>query len=145
MFPNSNIPFQTALAILLEQRPVVLSVLIPVVIVPVPQVTVDKCVLLAYQDGTGHLQIAAALVKVLFCLLIFNFNNIFLWTDCSCNTAGTTSGSSECADTSGDCTCATGYSGQMCDSCISGWYWTSTASTCTGKIDKYNCLNVKHV
>jgi len=52
---------QTVAAILLEQRPVVLSVLIPVVIAHVQLDTVDKCALLAYQDGTGHLLKAAAL------------------------------------------------------------------------------------
>ena len=61
-------------------------------------------------------------------------------SDCSCNTVGTTGSSSDCVDETGDCTCATslGYSGQMCSDCMSGWYWTSTESTCTGmRLQKY--------
>ena len=116
--------------------------------VVVQQAIVGKCALSVCLVGIGHQLIACAQVKIMIHFLkdgkdVSQFKYSFL--DCSCNTVGTTSSSSECADTSGDCTCATGYSGQMCSSCISGWYWTSTASTCTGKIDKYNCLNVKHV
>ena len=51
---------------------------------------------------------------------------------CSCNTTGTSGNSDECADESGDCSCASNYSGSMCSTCVSGYYWTSSDKTCTG-------------
>jgi len=54
-------------------------------------------------------------------------------TDCSCNTTGTTGASSECADTSGACTCATssGYSGSKCDECVFGRYFNQPTRDCS--------------
>ena len=59
-----------------------------------------------------------------------------LFTDCSCNTIGTSEGSTSCSDTSGDCYCAesSGYTGLKCDDCLSGYYLSGDESTCVGKI-----------
>jgi len=60
-----------------------------------------------------------------------------LLSGCDCNTVGTISGSTSCADETGDsCSCSgtDGYSGGLsgkCDDCLDGWYWTSSDSTCT--------------
>ena len=62
-----------------------------------------------------------------------------LLSGCDCNTVGTISGSTSCADETGDsCSCSgtDGYSGGLsgkCDDCLDGWYWTSSDSTCNSK------------
>ena len=61
---------------------------------------------------------------------------ICLFTDCSCNTIGTSGGSTSCSDSTGQCTCdsSNGYSGTQCEDCVSGYYLSGDGSTCVGKI-----------
>ena len=69
-----------------------------------------------------------------------------LFTDCSCNTIGTSGGSTSCSDTSGDCTCDTfnGYTGLKCDDCVSGFYLSGDGQTCIGKISSTFQLSKKY-
>ena len=44
----------------------------------------------------------------------------FLISVCNCNTNGVTN--TQCADTTGQCPCSAGYTGQQCRSCASNYY-----------------------
>ena len=58
-------------------------------------------------------------------------NNLFyLLLACSCNTVGTSDGTDTCADDTGVCTCAVGFTGDKCDSCDTDYYGVPTVS-CT--------------
>ena len=87
------------------------------------------------QDIFGLKQIEPAMVtlKIVFYLCIENVRNYSIYADCICNIVGTTAASSDCSDMSGQCMCISGYTGFMCSECISGWYWTSSESSCTGR------------
>ena len=50
--------------------------------------------------------------------------------ECNCNTSGTIGSSTTCSDTTGQCSCDTGYTGIDCDECEADFY-LSDFNTCT--------------
>ena len=61
-----------------------------------------------------------------------------IWlSGCGCHLAGArgAEGFTEACNEIGECYCddSLGYTGDKCDECLDGWYWSNTDRTCTSK------------
>ena len=71
-----------------------------------------------------------------------NSNFLYKYLACICNSQGSTKSDdsacdNKCCNDDGTCKCITGYSGNDCNTCDTGYYISATSSsenTCTGKL-----------